>query len=745
MSVLRSRLLACVALVVVSAGCAWAVGDCVLVEAERFSARGGWVVDQQFMEQMGSPFLLAHGLGRPVVDAKTTVRFERGGRYRAWVRTRNWVGQWNVQGAPGRFEVLVDGKKLGATFGVEGAQWHWQDGGVVDLQRGDVEVVLHDLTGFEGRCDSIAFCRDLDFKPPNEGHAMGQWRWRLSGLARELDNAGEYDLVVVGGGIAGTCASLNAARLGLKVALIQDRPVLGGNNSSEVRVWLGGGTNFQPYPRIGDVVAELEPAKRAHYGPSNTADLYEDERRLELVRSEKNLSLFVWHRANGIEVRDNVIKAVIAEDVLSGQRKRFRGRLFADCTGDGCVGYMAGADFDMTLDGHMGRCNLWNVVDTGEPVSFPRCSWAVDLYGKPFPRELWLLGAWFWETGFYHDPFEKSEHIRDLNFRAMYGAWDALKNDVGMYPNHELNWAAHVSGKRESRRLLGDIVLSENDVVQGVEYRDGCVPATWKIDLHLPDARYDKGFEGDEFISKAHYTDYKEPYWVPYRCLYSRNVANLFMAGRDISVTHEALGAVRVMRTCGMTGEIVGMAASICVKQDVGPRGVYAEHLDKLLALMKKGVRPGLLEQVGANLATEAEISVSGSHDTQAYRISHINDGAFSLRNNGLRWLSDKSIVPAWVEFRWDEPQRIGAMRVVSGYFTGGSTGDPASEFALQRYDNGQWRTVQGAEVTGNSRVDAVRKFPPVQASRVRVVITKTPMDIARIWEIALFAPTKQQ
>lgn len=733
------------ALVVVSAGCAWAAGDCVLVEAERFSARGGWVVDQQFMEQMGSPFLLAHGLGQPVADAKTAVKFEGGGRYRVWVRTRDWVGQWKVEGAPGRFEVLVDGKKLGATFGVDGAEWHWQDGGVVNVKRGNVEVVLHDLTGFEGRCDAVAFCRDLDFRPPNAGHAMRQWRWKLSGLAAEPLDAGEYDLVVVGGGIAGTCASLNAARLGVKVALIQDRPVLGGNNSSEVRVWLGGETNFQPYPRIGDVVGELEPAKKAHYGPSNTAELYEDERRLDLVREEKKLSLFVWHRANGVEVRDNVIEAVLAEDVLTGQRKRFRGRLFADCTGDGCVGYMAGADFDMTVDGHMGRCNLWNVIDTGEPASFPRCGWAVNLYGKPFPRELRLLGAWFWEAGFYHDPFDKSEHIRDLNFRAMYGAWDALKNDVGMYPNHRLNWAAYVSGKRESRRLLGDIVLNKADIVDGVEYPDGCVPATWKIDLHLPDARYDKGFEGDEFLSKAHYTDYKEPYWVPYRCLYSRNVPNLFMAGRDISVTHEALGAVRVMRTCGMMGEIVGMAASICVRHDVGPRGVYAEHLDELLALMKKGVRPGPLEQVGENLAMDAEVLVSGSRDFQAHSSSYINDGAFNLRNNTLRWLSSKSVVPAWVEFRWEKPQTIGAMRVVSGYFSGGSAADPVNDFALQLYEGGSWRTVQGAEVMGNARVDVVRKFPAVRANRVRVVITKTPTDIARIWEIALFAPGEQQ
>ena len=186
--------------------------------------------------------------------------------------------------------------------------------------------------------------------------------------------------------------------------------------------------------------------------------------------------------------------------------------------------------------------------------SFPRCPWALDLSDKPFPGRgpqpnTNQLGGWYWESGFDHDSIEKAEYIRDWNFRAMYGAWDALKNVDGLLANYKPNWAAVVAGKRESRRLLGDHVLTEEDVVTGKPYPDGCVPTGWLIDLHLPDERYVKGFEGDAFISKANYTKCPLPYWVPYRCLYSRNIANLFMAGRDISVTHEALGTIRVMRT----------------------------------------------------------------------------------------------------------------------------------------------------------------------------------------------------
>ena len=597
------KLLEALGMVVSVAGCllsspceARAAPAVVLVEAESFDRWGGWVEDSQFMDLMGSPFLLAHGLGAPVADAATSVDLPAAGTYRVWVRTRDWVATWGAPGAPGRFQVIIDGAPLPATFGTEGAEWHWQDGGNVAIAGKVALLALHDLTGFEGRCDAIVLASDPHFVPPAEQSALASFRRKALGLPEAPEDGGEHDLVVVGGGIAGTCAAISAARLGLDVALVQDRPVLGGNNSSEVRVWLNGARNVEPYPRVGDIVAELEHEKRAHYGPDNTAEVYEDEKRIALVRSEKNISLFLRHRAVAAETESLRIRAVIAQETLRGKRLRLRGRWFADCTGDGCVGYLAGADLDMTPKGHMGPCNLWNVADAGKPVSFPRCPWALDLKDKPFPgrgkteADLLKLGGWYWESGFDHDPIEEAEQIRDWNFRAMYGAWDALKNVDGAFPNHRLNWAAHIAGKRESRRILGDIVLAKQDLVSGRKYPDGCVPTGWKIDLHLGDPRYERGFEGDAFISVAHYTDYEQPYWVPYRCLYSRNVPNLFMAGRDISVTHEALGAVRVMRTCGLMGEIVGMAASLSKKHGTDPRGVFERHLEELKGLMKQGV-----------------------------------------------------------------------------------------------------------------------------------------------------------
>jgi hypothetical protein len=275
----------------------------------------------------------------------------------------------------------------------------------------------------------------------------------------------------------------------------------------------------------------------------------------------------------------------------------------ADCTGDGVIGHLAGADFEMTVPGHMGRCNLWHPKDTGKKVAFPRCPWALDLSGKPFPgrdqasgqfaeKGLNSLGGWFWESGFDHDPIEKREYIRDWNFRAMYGAWDALKNVDKAYPNYELAWAAYISGPRESRRLLGPVILTKDDVMSDREFDDGCIMTGWHIDLHYPKTEFEKGFEGDAFISYAEFEKYDLPYWAPYRILYSRNISNLFMAGRDVSVTHEALGTVRVMRTGGLMGEVVGLAATLCKQHNTDPHAVYESHLEDFTSLLTRGVNP---------------------------------------------------------------------------------------------------------------------------------------------------------
>ncbi len=766
----------------------------VLVEAEGFADTGGWVVDPQFMDIMGSPYLLAHGLGTPVKDAVTEAAIPRAGLYRVWVRTKDWVAQWKAPGTPGRFQLVINGEPLVTTFGTEGAQWHWHAGGKIELPKGKLRLTLHDLTGFEGRCDAIVFSSDPDFVPPNKDPQMAAFRRRCLGFSDKPESAGEYDLVVTGGGIAGTCAAVTAARLGLKVAFIQDRPVLGGNNSSEVRVWLQGGRSKKPWPRVGDVVAELEASRRAHYGPENTADLYEDDKKLAVVKGEPNIDLFLEHRGNGVEMKGKHIVAVLAQEIRTGRRIRIGGRWFADCTGDGCIGALAGADFDMQEKNKMGPCNLWNVceckdtnaLNTGttqsaEAVSFPRCPWALDLSDKPFPGRSKVkpdpnqLGGWYWESGFDRDPIDEMEYVRDWNFRAMYGAWDALKNVDKVLPNHQLNWAAYILGKRESRRLLGDVILNIQDLKEDRIFADGSAPTGWSNDLHLPNPRYNKGFEGDAFISSAEHEPFpafkdNRPFWIPYRCFYSRNIDNLFMAGRCISVTHDALGAVRVMRTCGVHGEIVGMAASVCKQFDSNPRGVYEKHLADLQKRMRKGVgkvdgstipylnqgenghslrkvalsRPEWLGRAGKNLARLAKASTTTSARIDGVdRTVLLNDGNGKVEDNSARWLG-KGSLPHVIEFRWDTTVELGAARLISGRYNGTRILDPVSDFKIQYHNGVTWQDALPA-VESNDSPDWSSTFAPVKTKQLRLVITRAPHNISRVWEIEFYEPLKKK
>jgi hypothetical protein len=573
----------------------------IFVETESFENHGGWKLDTQFITEMGSPYLLAHGLGTPVKDATTTIQVKKGGTYQLFARTKDWVARWKVSGQPGRFQILINGKPAKTTFGTEGVKWHWQDGGKVELPKGKVTLALHDLTGFNGRCDALYLTTGED-APTNDSGILPDWRRELLGLPdKSLEK--DYDLVVIGGGYSGMGAAISGARMGCKVALIQNRGVLGGNGSSEVRVWAKGNIRRGKYPRIGEIIEEI--ADKAKKSPG-TYEEFGDAKKEKVVRAEKNIDLFLNHHAFKVEATDKRVEAVHAFDTRSGETTRFTGKFFVDGTGHGTIGFLAGADHEMTPKGRMGMSNMWAWAEKDKARSFPKTPWALDLNMADFPYPRAFHGQWFWESGFDKDALGDAEGIRDWNLRAVFGAFNAMKNRDGAekHKNAILTWVAYVGGPRESRRLLGDIVLNEEDIVAKKDFPDGTVPSTWSIDLHYPKEQYAKKFPDNPFISYAQHgrgVDRSYGYPVPYRCFYSRNIENLFMAGRCISVTHEALGTVRVMKTCGMMGEVVGRAASICLKRDCLPRDVYERYLDDLIELVKlpgKAYRPTVHDKI---------------------------------------------------------------------------------------------------------------------------------------------------
>ncbi len=622
-------------------------GSCVVLaetrpiwlEAELFEETGGWKLDTQFIPVMGSPFLLAHGLGRPVEPAVTTVKVVEDGAYRVWVRTRDWVAPWGASGQPGRFRLELGGRVLPVEFGVGGAGWGWEDGGVIRLKQGELRVVLRDLTGFDGRCDAVLIHPDLEFRPPDAGESLVRLREDLSGLAAEPEDGGRYDLVVCGGGYAGMAAAISAARQGLKVALLQDRFVLGGNGSSEVRVWANGGTMRGKYPHLGEIVEEF--ADHAQDSPG-VAEEYGDAHKESVVRAEPNIRLFLGHHAWKVETsaEDGAIESVVALSVRNGVQRRFRAPLFVDATGHGTIGHLAGARYHMEPEGRMGMSNMWfwQLEDSEQP--WPETPWALPLEPGDFPDTVksvaelggrsFMKGEWFWESGFDEDPIEDAERIRDWNLRAVFGAFSSLKRGPrkAEYTHAALKWVAYIGGTRESRLLEGDVVLSREDIVQGREFPDGCVATTWDIDLHYPKEQYAGKFEENPFISRAEFgagVDRHNGYAVPYRCFYSVNVPNLFMAGRCISVTHEALGTVRVMRTLGMVGEVVGKAAWVCVVHGKRPRAVYAEHWDEMELLLRA---PGAMRRKALNAGLEVDSSIG---QVSAY----FNKGEDRVRQRG--------------------------------------------------------------------------------------------------------------
>ena len=582
----------------------------VMVLATTFADKGDWIVEQQFVLQMGSSYLLAHGIGTPLEkDAVTTVEVPAEGDYHLLVRTKNWTAFWSEGKTPGIFSVKVDGVADVAEFGTgcegatrsERAAWYWQQGGTWHLTAGTHTLALHDLTGFDGRCDALILTTS-DEVPDRSLETYRALRESLLGPNEPVDK-GTYDLVVVGGGMSGICAALAAARLGSKVALVQDRYILGGNNSSEVRVGLGGQINMAPYPSLGYLLNEIGPDR---IGNARGAHHYQDWKKMDVVKAEPNISLFLGYTVTDAVMEDGKIRSVTAIEATRQDRIVLSGHTFADCTGDAHLAVLAGAETRMGREARseygeslapekaddytMGVSIEWYCEDWNTPCSFPdSLDWGLHLDEEtvePVHR-----ANWYWEVGMNDDQVADAEKIRDYGMYVAYSTFSYCKNRLAKKEDWEcthLVWVSHVSGKRESRRIIGDLVLREQDLTRPIPYEDGTCTTTWRIDQHYPDPRNAGKYPGAEWMSIGKLVPI-DPYALPYRCFYSKDVANLFMAGRDISVTHIALGSVRVMRTCAMMGEVVGMAASICSKRSVLPRDIYTTYFEDLKALMRKG------------------------------------------------------------------------------------------------------------------------------------------------------------
>jgi hypothetical protein len=445
----------------------------------------------------------------------------------------------------------------------------------------------------------------------------------------------QADLVVTGGGMAGTCCAITAARAGIKVVLVQDRPVLGGNASSEIRLWILGATshmgNNNRWAREGGVIDEILTENLYRNKEGNILIL--DTILLEKTTREENIHLLLNTAVYDLEKEGpDKIRKVLAFCSQNSTNYELHAPLFVDASGDGIVGFLAGAAFRMGAEDPgefgeglapdrdygelLGHTLYFFSKDVGQPVKYIPPSFALKEFERiPKIRSVKASdqGAYFWwvEYGGRLDTIHQSEEIKWELWKIVYGIWDYIKNS-GNYPEAEtytLEWVGTIPGKRESRRFEGDYMLTQPDLVEQRQHGDAIAFGGWAMDLHPADGVYSDQPSCNQFHTKGIYQ-------IPYRCYYSKNIRNLFLAGRIISCTHVAFGSTRVMATCAIGGQAVGMAAAICAKEGLLPTDLLQrDHMDQLQKALN------LSGQSIPNIPLQDEKNLIGSARVQATSI----------------------------------------------------------------------------------------------------------------------------
>lgn len=561
------------------------------------------------------------------------------------------------------------------------------------------------------------------------------------------------DFVVVGGGLAGVCAAVAAARHGASVLLVQDRPVLGGNASSEMRMGIVGAHGADNVET--GLLEELE-LNNFHFNPLLRYTLWDDVI-LSFVLAEPSITLLLNTSVRDVETRDGRIVAVDAWNANEYCEYRIEGALFADCSGDGILRlsgaeYRAGREsaeeFGETFSSSrgdrktMGNSILLQLRHCSEHRPFIPPPWAhvftdadfevpdaleeqnkrvkVHSFKRPYPEN---NNFWWIEYGGNLDTIADAGEIQRELKRIAYGVWAYMKNHPdGRCRNYELDWIGSIPGKRESVRYVGDHILTQDDIMGGGRFEDVVCYGGWTLDDHDPDAFFKKGF-----LSTHHWPP--SPFGIPYRCLYSRNIANLLFAGRDISCTHMGLSATRVMATCALMGQAVGTAAAIAVRDGLSPREVGARRMAELQDTLEEDdvMLPGRWRKVSPLALSAAR----ASHEELRNGV----DRHWQNEDNGA-WLAPG----AAASYEWDEAVAVSSVRVIhdTGLAPYGKRMPKlealeefksmpamlARDYALEARVDGEWRRV--AVVSDNIHRLARHRFAPVRASALRLVVGRT-------------------
>jgi hypothetical protein len=591
----------------------------------------------------------------------------------------------------------------------------------------------------------------------------------------------ETDIFIAGGGLAGVCAAVAAARNGAKVVLVQDRSRLGGNSSSEVKMHVVGASCHKG--RLGWRESGLLEEIRLDDATNNPQRCWElwDLLLYDKVVSEPNITLLLETILYSAEMKNGRIAGVLARCDKSEHLYRVRAKQYVDATGDSRLGLEAGAEFRSGRETRsefgeslapekadketLGSSILFTSSLHRKAMPFTPPKWARKVtkehlrYRKVGP-ENWEYGYWWIEWGGNLDTIRDNERIRFELLSIVTGVWDYIKNS-GNFPdsaNWALNWVGMMPGKRGSRRLVGDVMLTEKDLLKG-SYEDAVAIGGWPLDDHPPG-----GFDRSDIPPNTVIRP-DDVFDIPFRALYSKNVPNLMMAGRNISATHAAFTSTRVMGTCAVIGQAVGTAAAICCERGIAPRQLAQDaklvgRLQQMLLRDDQSIKR-VKNTDPADLARGAKVTASA--EAGPAMASLVIDGF-------LRDIPDKKGQPAeyhhwaaplgsdgaWLELAWDKPQRISKVQITfdSGFsreltlsssdsVTRGTVRAPQPEtvrdYTLSLKKNGSFSEV--AAVKNNHQRLNRHRFEPMETEAVRIHVTATNgIEQARIVEVRCYA-----
>ncbi|MFT4588429.1 MAG: hypothetical protein ACI9VS_000669 [Candidatus Binatia bacterium] len=617
------------------------------------------------------------------------------------------------------------------------------------------------------------------------------------------------EVLVAGGGPAGVPCALAAARCGAKVILCQDRPVLGGNASSEVRMHIVGangtggfdrGEELTTEAREGGIIEEIR-LENCVRNPQRSASMF-DLILYEKCMAEANLTLMLNTTVTGVKKTGARISHAIADRQSTEDRFIIQGDVFVDCTGDGRLGFEAGAAFmegreskeqfneSLARDEHdnqrLGSTILIQARKHDRPMpfvapdyarKFTKASLMLRLYSTPGHEEpTHEYGYWWAEWGGDRDTIKDNEEIRDELLSIVMGIWDHVKNgppeisaehDPFDAAHWALDWFGFLPGKRESRRFIGQHVLTEQDIMESREFPDAIAYGGWSIDLHPP--------RGVDAPTEEPCVQHPVPwlYDIPLRCCVSRDIENLMFAGRNMSASHVAFASTRVMATCAVVGQGVGTAASYAAIRKISPSALLSNsraipRIQQSL-LRQDAYLIGIVNNENKDLARRANVTASSSQPggepinifSGQTRSAHGKRGAPPERQNPgtHRWMSDPAEgLPAWIELKWEAPIELSFVRIVfdtgmhrhltlshhDGYTSKMKWGAPqpetVSDYEIEGLVDNAWRIVK--QQRGNSqRARIHRLIMPVSITALRITVRKTNgIDHARIFEVRVFA-----